>query len=102
MNPLRNRGARLSTAWSSFLPLNNPVRAEMIAQTESVNAWSVGQTNYARETGAKKKIWEALAGACNQCAPLDGVKVDLDDEFPGGVLMPARHPRCRCSVYFEY
>lgn len=82
--------------------INNPVRAEMIAQTESVNAWSMGQHSYAKATGARKKIWEALAGACPQCSPLDGKKVGIDDDFPGGVSMPALHPRCRCSVYFEY
>lgn len=82
--------------------INNPVRAEMIAQTESVNAWSVGQFNYATATGATKKVWEALAGACPLCAPLDGEKVDIDKEFSSGVMLPAQHPRCRCSVFFEY
>ena len=82
--------------------INNPVRAEMIAQTESVNAWSTGQYNYAKATGAKYRIWEALAGACKQCAPLDGEKVEIDEPFSSGVMLPAQHPRCRCSVYFEY
>lgn len=82
--------------------INNPVRAEMIAQTESVNSWSQGQYNYAKATGAKKRVWEALAGACPQCAPLDGEQVEIDEPFSGGVLLPSRHPRCRCSVYFEY
>ncbi|NED59592.1 phage head morphogenesis protein, partial [Streptomyces sp. SID10244] len=75
---------------------------EMIAQTESVNAWSKGQYEYAKAAGAKKKVWEALAGACPQCAPMDGEKVEIDEPFSGGVLLPSRHPRCRCSVYFEY
>lgn len=82
--------------------INNPVRAEMIAQTESVNSWSLGQVSYVRETGARTKVWEALAGACTLCAPFGGIKMELDDEFPGGVLRPARHPLCRCSVCFEY
>ncbi|MFI8696755.1 phage minor head protein [Dietzia maris] len=82
--------------------INNPVRAEMIAQTESVNAWSQGQFNYAKETGAKRKIWEALAGACKQCAPLDGEKVEIDEPFSSGVMLPAQHPRCRCSCWYEY
>ncbi|OLT47774.1 hypothetical protein BJF87_21400 [Gordonia sp. CNJ-863] len=86
--------------------INNPVRAEMIAQTESVNAWSQGQLGYAQETGAKSKVWEALAGACKICAPLDGKKVALDEDFVlgnGSVRsVPSAHPRCRCSVYYEY
>lgn len=82
--------------------INNPVRAEMIAQTESVNAWSQGQYNYAKETGAKYRIWEALAGACKLCSPLDGEKVDIDQPFSNGAMLPANHPRCRCSVFYNY
>lgn len=86
--------------------INSPVRAEMIAQTESVNAYSLGQYEYARSTGAKMKIWEALAGACAICAPLDGKKIKLDGVFVLGdrreIRLPSAHPRCRCSVYFEY
>lgn len=82
--------------------INNPVRAEMIAQTESVNAWSIGQLEYASATGARRKTWEALAGACAQCAPMDGETVGIDEEFSSRVMSPAQHPRCRCSVYFEY
>lgn len=82
--------------------INNPVRAEMIAQTESVNAWSQGQYSYAKETGARSKVWEALAGACKLCEPLDGEKVGLEEPFSSGVLLPANHPRCRCGIYFEY
>lgn len=87
--------------------INNPVRAEMIAQTESVNAYALGQYNYAVETGAKKKIWESLAGACeHKCGPIDGQKRSLDKKFKLAdgteVDLPAGHPRCRCGVYYEY
>lgn len=82
--------------------INNPVRAEMIAQTESVNSWSQGQYNYAKATGAKKRVWEALAGACKLCGPLDGEKVDIDKPFSSGVMLPAQHPKCRCSCWYEY
>lgn len=57
--------------------INNPVRAEMIAQTESVNAYQSGLLNFGIETGAKTKTVEALAGACQICAPLDGETVDI-------------------------
>lgn len=87
--------------------INNPVRAEMIAQTESVNSWSMGQYNYAVETGAKKKIWESLAGACTKkCGPIDGQKRNLDETFTladgTAVMYPAGHTRCRCGSYYEY
>ena len=86
--------------------INNPVRAEMIAQTESVNSWSMGQYNYAAETGAKKKIWESLAGACTKkCGPIDGQKRDLDETFTladgTAVMYPAGHTRCRCGSYYD-
>ncbi|WMM74459.1 phage minor head protein [Rhodococcus pyridinivorans] len=82
--------------------INNPVRAEMIAQTESVNAYQAGLKNFATETGAKQKIWEALAGACKVCAPVDGEKVGIDELFSNGKAIPSAHPRCRCGVYYEY
>lgn len=82
--------------------INNPVRAEMIAQTESVNAYQSGLLNFALETNAKTKTWEALAGACQICAPLDGETVEIDGVFSNGVDHPPSHPRCRCSSYLEY
>lgn len=82
--------------------INNPVRAEMIAQTESVNAYQTGLRNFSVETGAKRKVWEALAGACKVCAPVDGEKVPIDELFSNGKGIPSAHPRCRCGVYYEY
>lgn len=82
--------------------INNPVRAEMIAQTESVNGWNMGQHEYAKATGAKKRVWEALAGACKLCGPLDGEKAEIDEPFSNGKMLPANHPRCRCSVFYNY
>ncbi|MFI2837557.1 phage minor head protein [Mycolicibacterium sp. PDY-3] len=82
--------------------INSPVRAEMIAQTEAVNAYQSGLMNFGIETGAKRKVYEALAGACKICAPIDGETVDIGDEFSNGVDHPPSHPRCRCSSYLEY
>lgn len=82
--------------------INSPVRAEMIAQTESVNAYQSGLLNFAQETNAKTKTVEALAGACQICAPLDGETVDIDKEFSNGSDRPAFHPRCRCSLIYNY
>lgn len=82
--------------------INNPVRAEMIAQTESVNAYQSGLLNFGIETGAKSKTWEALAGACQICAPLDGETVGITETFSNGVDRPSAHPRCRCGVIYNY
>ncbi|QEX10954.1 hypothetical protein F6X56_15125 [Rhodococcus erythropolis] len=82
--------------------VNNPVRAEMIAQTESVNAYQTGLKNFAVETGAKTKTWESLEGACTACKPLDGEVVEIGEKFSNGSDRPAAHPRCRCGVYYQY
>ncbi|GAA1053916.1 phage minor head protein [Dietzia natronolimnaea] len=87
--------------------INNPVRAEMIAQTESVNSWSMGIQNYGEATGATSKTWEALAGACtNKCGPTDGQVRKLNQPFKLAdgteVMYPAGHPRCRCGHYLSY
>ncbi len=82
--------------------VNNPVRAEMIAQTESVNAYQTGLKNFAAETNAVGKVWESLAGACKQCSPLDGEERKIDELFSNGKDRPSAHPRCRCGVYYQY
>ena len=80
----------------------SPVRAEMIAQTESVNAYQTGLKNFAKETGAVSKTWEALAGACKVCSPIDGQIVGIDELFGNGSDRPSAHPRCRCGVIYVY
>lgn len=83
--------------------INNPVRAELIAQTESVNAYQTGMFNFATETNAKTKTWQAIPGACEICSPLDDETVDIDSPFePGDVDIPTAHPRCRCNVRYNY
>jgi len=86
--------------------IDNPIRAELIAQTEPVNAYQTGYSMYAKSTGAKQKTWDGLAGACQFCSPLIGKTIPIDDQFelPNGKLIdhPAAHPRCRCSVIYLY
>lgn len=86
--------------------VNDPKRAELIARTESVNAYQDGLAAYAEATGAKTKTWESLAGACQICAPLDGKTIPIADYFklPNGyeVLRPTGHPRCRCGAIYNY
>ncbi|MBJ8343950.1 phage minor head protein [Antrihabitans sp. YC2-6] len=82
--------------------LNNPVRAELVAHTESVNAYQTGLKNFAVETGAKTKTWESLARACPLCAPIDGETVRIDKTFSNGKDRPSAHPRCRCGLIYNY
>ena len=86
--------------------INNPVRAEMIAQTESVNAYQGGLATYATATGAQTKTWDGLVGACKICEPVIGQTINIDEQFVlangDQVDHPAGHPRCRCSLIYNY
>lgn len=84
----------------------SPVRAEMIAQTESVTAYQSGLDVFGVQSGAKSSTWDALSGACQLCAPLDGKTAKLGESFVLGngtaVLYPPGHPRCRCGRILNY
>jgi len=86
--------------------IDNPIRAETISQTEPVNAFQTGYNLYAKQTGAISKEWDGLPGACQICTPLIGTTVGIDEKFvlPNGTELehPAGHPRCRCSVIYNY
>ena len=80
-------------------------RAELIARTEIITASRKGNQELwqqAREQGligpeAVQK-WNANAGACDECAVLDGETAPLGEPFPGGSYGPTLHPACRCSL----
>lgn len=86
--------------------IDNPIRAELIAQTEPVNAYQKGYNLYAKATGAVSKEWDGLLGACKICSPLIGKTIPIDEQFllANGKLVdhPAGHPRCRCSLIYNY
>lgn len=86
--------------------VSNPVRAEMIARTESVNAYSRGLIHFGRQSGAESKTWECKLNACPVCIPLDGKTIPLDDLFTLGngrqVSEPTGHVFCRCGIYLNY
>lgn len=86
--------------------IDNPVRAELIAQTEPVNAYQTGLKHYAKSTGAKDKTWDGLSGACKLCSPVIGKTIPIDDMFvlPDGreIDRPSCHPRDRCGLIYIY
>jgi P2-related tail formation protein len=86
--------------------IDNPVRAQLIAQTEPVNAYQTGLKHYANQTGAKEKTWDGLSGACQICSPVIGKTIAIDGLFvlANGkeVDRPAGHVRCRCSLIYIY
>jgi hypothetical protein len=86
--------------------IDNPIRAQLISQTEPVNAYQTGLKHYALQTGAKEKTWDGLSGACQICSPLIGKTLPVDELFilANGreIDRPAGHPRCRCSLIYIY
>lgn len=81
----------------------NPVeRAELIAQTESVNAYQAGVTQFGNLSGAVGMQWQD-AGATDIClANTAAGVIPIGSTFPGGVTQPTQHPRCRCGRCLIY
>lgn len=87
--------------------VGDDVRAELIADTESMIAANEGQReswDQASDNGllddSVKKEWIATgdSGVCDDCDELDGTVVALDEDFPNdGGDGPPLHPRCRCT-----
>jgi len=101
------QGEDVTTAQERLLSIiNNPVRAELIAHTESVNAYQTGLNNFGKSTGAVSKTWDGLVGACPICSPLIGETIGIDEEFDlstgESIPHPAAHPRCRCGLVYNY
>lgn len=88
------------------LIIDNQIRAQLIAQTEPVNAYQNGLSRYAKSTGATEKTWDGMAAACKICTPLTGKTIPIDDDFVlangNEIQHPAGHPRCRCSLIYVY
>lgn len=71
-------------------------RAEVIARTETAFADVAGNMTAYRESGlVEQKKWITAAGCCDLCQELDGIVVDLDEDFPNeGGDGPPLHPQC--------
>lgn len=83
-------------------------RARTIARTTTITATAAGQqaawrvaVNEGRLPSDIRKRWTVAPKPCRICQALDGVEVDLQDEFASDVGLlpyPPAHPNCRCSV----
>ena len=91
-------------------------RAELITKTETAWAYEQGGLEGARQSGVvRAKLWRAHPTACEYCAAMDGVEIELDESFVevGGrsrvtadgkslactyrdVDVAQLHPRCEC------
>jgi hypothetical protein len=87
--------------------IDNPIRAQLISQTEPVNAYQTGLKHYAVSTGAKTKKWDGLIGACPLCqSAIKQGEIAIDKLFTLSngkqVDRPACHPRDRCGIIYGY
>lgn len=82
--------------------IQDPARAEKIAQTETVNAYGAGMLDFGRESDATGKEWEDV-GATDVCADnsAQGI-IPLEDSFVSGDAAPAAHTGCRCNLRIVY
>lgn len=98
-----NLGETTDEAIERVKQVINPVeRAELIAQTESVNAYQAGVTQFGKKTGAAGKEW-LTAGATDVCAQYAELgPVPFDYEYGGSLQGPTAHPRCRCARRLIY
>lgn len=78
-------------------------RAATIARTEIMRANSEGRQQAWQQglsggwiSPSSQKEWIAEDDACEICAPINGMQVGINDEFPEGD--PPAHPNCRCDV----
>lgn len=83
-------------------------RAQMIARSELSFAYNNGEYNAVRQAfsqgyiGRTRRRWVTADEdrACSRCRELDGVEVEMDEEFPNGGRVPPDHPHCRCVVNY--
>lgn len=74
-------------------------RAATIARTELAFADSRGNlASYIASGVVKRKRWLLGPDPCPVCVGnADAGEIDLQQEFPGGVMAPPQHPNCPCT-----
>jgi len=97
--------SRAQGATASYADRIYRYRTETIARTEILRASNEGR-NQAWKQGldegfinpSQEKEWSTNLDdrTCEECAPLDGERVGVTDDFPWGD--PPIHPNCRCTV----
>jgi SPP1 gp7 family putative phage head morphogenesis protein len=75
----------------------SPMRALMIAITESNRAVSAATVARYEQQGLQEMEWTTF-DPCDICAGNDGVTVPIGGTFPSGHTQPPAHPHCRCAL----
>lgn len=78
-------------------------RADLIAQTETADAYNSGRDAIARELGFTEKSWETESGdPCPTCEANEAQEwIDIDEDFASGDDAPTAHPNCLCVINFR-
>jgi SPP1 gp7 family putative phage head morphogenesis protein len=82
--------------------VKNTKRAESIAQTESIRAFSEGRIQAGIEMGATEKRWRAQIRRCPICDGLHGETVGITASFSTGHFGAPAHANCRCGVELSF
>lgn len=82
--------------------LDNPARAELVAQAEIARAQSAAAMRQYAESGVREAEWSTAEDAkvCPRCDTAEAAGArPLGTAFPGVErAMPPGHPRCRCAL----
>lgn len=99
---VRNIRAALGTTGQNIGALT--ARADMIARTGLIVAFNIAAEHSYRQATEElpdlRVEWVATRGprTCPTCTALNGTRKKPGGTFPGGVVAPPRHNRCRCRV----
>ena len=86
-------------------------RAYTIAETELAYAYNAGEDQVMRDAindgtiqpGVEKEWSTAFdENVCEECGPMDKETVPIDSPFSNGLMLPPRHPRCRCGCKYHH
>lgn len=78
-------------------------RAQTIAATESVNAYSQGMLTAANQGGATEKEWYTAGAKDSLCLDNESQgPISINDEFDSGDDGPPAHPNCNCGMRMIY
>lgn len=74
-------------------------RAQTIAATESVNAYSQGMLTFGKESGATQKEWYTAGAKDELCLGNESQgPIDINNSFDSGDDGPPAHPNCNCGM----
>ena len=78
-------------------------RADLIAQTESADAYNAGRQSTALAIGMSEHSWETESDdPCPVCLANEAQGwIDIGDNFDSGDDAPTAHPNCLCVVNFR-